>query len=231
MIHMEYYTRPFNFKNSLNLPTVTRDYLLCIGVKEKTCKHNDLNNSNYNNKEEYYPIEVILSRKYDCVAPVWKKLSNDIGGYLLVRKNKYCSIINIDGTECLHIHDSYLTIIPPIDSNEFIVQNKEGKWGVVNPNKGIIVTFGKYKYLWGYDHGLCLFETYLDNKRTFANRGIIDINGDEIIKPYTFTDIFNFYGMNSLTIKVENGNEFLFLDKNDVSRVIRKVPYYLERTK
>ena len=91
------------------------------------------------------------------------------------------------------------------------------------PHKGLIVEFGKYKYLWGFDSGLCLVKTGSENKKTFSDRGLINSNGEEIIKPYTFTDIFDFYGKKRSTIKVENGDVYLFLDKNNVSRVVRRV--------
>lgn len=221
---MRYFFKPFNKKNTLGLPCVTREYLLKIGVKEEDEVYYDEPNSNRHDIPiKLHPIETILDREYDCVVPVWKKNNNEKGGFLLARKANNCNIIYLNGEICANIQDSYITIIPPINSNEFVVQNKEGKWGVVCAYKSEpIVEFGKYKYLWGFDNGLCLVEVAIENKLTFSNRGIINILGEEVVKPYTYSDIYSFYGKETSYIIVQQGNTKLFIEKENDLRIIQK---------
>lgn len=219
---MDYYTKPFNYNNTLELPSVTKKYLISIGVKETSVAYYDEpEKGKYDIPIEYHPIESILSQKYDCVVPVFRK--SDIGGCLLVRKGKDCMIIYRDGGRCANVMESFVTIIPPINSYEYVVQRKDGKWGVVAPHKEKeIVEFGKYKYMWGFDSGLCLFEVETNNKRTFSNRGIINNIGEEVIKPYTYSDIYSFYGKETSYIIVQQGNTKLFIEKENDLRIIQK---------
>ena len=213
---MEYYTKPFNYNNTLGLPSVTREYLLSIGVEETSVSYYDEpENGKYDIPIESHPISTILSQNYDCVVPIWKK-DSDVGGFLLVRKGKDCLIIYRSGERCANIMESFVTIIPPINSHEFVVQRKDGKWGVVAPHKEkAIVEFGRYKYMWGFDSGLCMFEVDTNLKETFSNRGIINSIGIEVVKPYTYTDIYDFYGKGNSYIKVENEDREIHLMKSD----------------
>ena len=214
---MGYFTKPFNYNNTLGFPSVTKDYLLNIGVEETTVGYyDDPDDGKYDIPIESHPIETILSQNYDCVVPVWRK--SDMGGYLLVRKGKDCMIIYRDGERCANIMESFVTIIPPINSNEFVVQRKDGKWGVVAPHKEkAIVEFGKYKYMWGFDSGLCLFEVETNNKQTFSNRGIINSAGIEIVRPHTYTNIYGFYGKGTSYVKVEKEDKVIIIEKSDLS--------------
>lgn len=215
---MVYYTKPFNLENTLGLPKVTREYLLSIGVKEKSIGYYDEpENHKYDIPEISYPIKSILSLCFDCVVPV-KKRELSISGYLLARRGKECYILYIDGDFSCYHRESYLTIIPPINSDLFVVQNKKCQWGVISLNKkDPIVEFGKYKYLWGYDTDLCLVETNDLNTVIFSNRGVINSEGQEVIKPYTYTDIFDFYGKGGNSIKVEDGNDMIFIEKEKLA--------------
>ena len=211
---MEYYTKPFNYNNTLELPCVTKEYLVSIGVEEAPVGY-------YNEPEkdipiEFNPIEAILAQNYECVVPVWRK-DSEIGGYLLVRKGKDCMVIYSDGNRCANIMESFITIIPPINSYEFVVQRKDGKWGVVAPHKEkAVVEFGKYKYLWGFDSELCLFEVETNNKQTFSNRGILNSAGAEVIRPYTYTNIYGFYGKGTSYVKVEKEDKVILIEKSDL---------------
>lgn len=224
---MEYYKGPFNYNNTLELPSVTREYLLSIGVNETSIKFDLIHGSASKIfAHRFSPIDTILSQNYDCVVPVWKKDTSN--GFLLVRKGKDCKIICLNGERCGNAIESYVTIIPPINSYEFVVQRKDGKWGVVVPHRENVtektlgfslheeeslVDFGKYKYLWGFDSGLCMFEVGTDEKQTFSNRGIINSTGIEVVKPYTYTDIYDFYGKEYSYIKVEKEDKEIYLDK------------------
>lgn len=215
---MTYYKKPFNFNNTQGLPSVTKEYLINIGIEETSVEYYDESeNGKYDIPIESHPIETILSKNYDCVVPVLEK--SDLGGYLLVRKGKDCMIIYRDGNRCANIMESFVTIIPPINSSEFVVQRKDGKWGVVAPHKeNAIVEFGKYKYMWGFDFGLCLFEVETSDKQTFSNRGIVNSDGIEVVKPYTYSDIYDFYGKETSYIKVEKEDKVILIKKSDLSQ-------------
>lgn len=220
---MDFYSKPFNYNNTLDLPSVTREYLLSIGIEETSVSYYDEpENGKYDIPIETHPIATILSQNYDCIVPVWKK-DSDIGGYLLARKEKDCMIIYRDGERCANIMESFVTIIPPINSYEFVVQRKDGKWGVVAPHKEkALVDFGKYKYMWGFDFGLCLFEVETNEKQTFSNRGIINSIGIEVVKPYTYTDIYSFYGKGTSYIKVDKEDIEIYLEKTTLSQTAIK---------
>lgn len=214
---MKYYTKPFNYNNTLGLPSVTKEYLISIGIEEASAGYYDeQENGKYDIPIKSYPIETILSQNYDCVVPVWRK--SDMDGYLLVRKGKNCMIICRDGERCANIMESFVTIIPPINSQEFVVQRQDGKWGVVVPHKGKpIVEFGKYNYMWGFDSGLCMFEVETNNKQTFSNRGIINSAGTEVVKPYTYSDIYGFYGKGTSYVKVKKEDKEIHIEKSNLS--------------
>ncbi len=222
-MNMKYYAKPFNYNNSLELPNVTREYLLSIGIEETSvCYYDEPEKGKYDIPIESHPITTILSQSYDCVVPVWKK-DSDVGGYLLARKGRECMILYRDGEKCANIMESLVTIIPPINSHEFVVQRKDGKWGVVAPHKEkAIVEFGKYKYLWGFDAGLCMFEVETNQKQTFSNRGIINSIGIEVVKPYTFTDIYDFYGKGTSYIKADKEDREVHLEKSTLSQTANK---------
>lgn len=213
---MEYYSMPFNYDNTLSLPDVTKEYLLSIGVEEISFGYYDEPElGKYDIPVEAHPIETILSQNYDCVVPIWEK-DGDSGGYLLARKGKDCVIIYSDGERCANIMESFVTIIPPIKSHEFVVQSKDGKWGVVAPHKEKpIVEFGKYKYMWGFDTGLCMFEVETNDKQTFSNRGLINSVGTEVVRPYTYTDIYDFYGNGASFIKVIKEGKEVYIEKSE----------------
>jgi len=62
-----------------------------------------------------------------------------------------------------------------------------------------------------------MVEVDTDNKQTFSNRGIIDSNGMEVVKPFTYTDIYNFYGKNTTAIKVELEDKELLIEKSSLN--------------
>mgnify|MGYP003473722347 CR=1 FL=1 len=223
---MDFFSKVFNYKNSINCPKVTEDYLESIGVKEKFIWYYDEpENHKYDIPYPCYPLKTIMSEKYDCVVPICIDKTND-NCILLARKGKYCFILHRDdGGVVINVQSPYLTIIPPIGCFQFVVQNTNGMWGVVCLNKEEpLVEFGKYKYLWGFDHGLCLVETFDSNKLTFSNRGIINSEGKEVIRPYTYTDIYNFYGQKGDNIKALYGNDTILLKKYELAYIKREIP-------
>ena len=50
--------------------------------------------------------------------------------------------------------DNYRQIKEPINSDLYAVQNKDYKWGVVDEDDNVIVPFGKYAWIDGFQNGL-----------------------------------------------------------------------------
>jgi hypothetical protein len=69
--------------------------------------------------------------------------------------------------------------------------------------------------MWGFDTGLCMFEVETNDKRTFSNRGIINSIGTEVVRPYTYTNIYDFYGKGTSIIKVEKEDKEVHIDKSE----------------
>ncbi len=204
---MKILTKPFNLKNSLGQPKVTKDYLRNIGIEESRIVYVKGQDSPL----KLFPINDIFYQNFDCVIPTTSK-------YLLVRKGRYCGVVNgYLGT--LIIEPVYMTIIPPINCDNFAVQNKKEEWGVLKAGEPEpIIAFGKYSYIWGFDNDLCLVASPTKDNLTFSNRGIININGKEVIKPYSYTDIYNFYGKNVQSITVENGDQTILLSREEFDK-------------
>ena len=85
-----------------------------------------------------------------------------------------------------------------------VVENKRYEWAVLNVNGKVIVPFGKYAWIDGYDRGLARVKT-ADKKW-----GIIDKTGAEILAP-VYHSVWNFVGKSRNTTKVVmNADEWDF---------------------
>ena len=173
---MKRYQKIFNEYTTQNYPDVTEEYLFCLGIDNTA-------------------IERILKQNYNVVAPVWDNGFHIIGNYLLVRKDKFCGVIYRNGNPT-SIVPEYKNIASPINSVVFAVE-KNGKWGVMNPDSDIpVVEFGKYKYIWQYINGLCLVNIEGRSGQIGRDRGLIDSQGKEIIEPYTYEDLWRDFSNN-----------------------------------
>ena len=120
------------------------------------------------------------------------------------------------GIECIEV-------IPPINSTICCVRRADRQWAAFEfGNKNPIVDFGKYNYMWGFDGGYCLVSVHDDDPTTFANRGIIDSRGYEVVRPYTYTNIWKFYGEDRPEIISFTEDGIVGLDRNNPTVVIRK---------
>ncbi len=120
------------------------------------------------------------------------------------------------GIECIEV-------IPPINSTICCVRRADRQWAAFElRNKTPIVDFGKYNYMWGYDGGYCLVSVADKDRTTFANRDIIDSRGNEVVKPYTYTNIRKFYGEDHPEIISFTEDGIVGLDRNNPTVVIRK---------
>lgn len=115
--------------------------------------------------------------------------------------------------------ENYRKVNEPFNSNLFSVQNKEYAWGVVDENDNVVVEFGKYAWIDGFQNGLAKVIGHNDNSSpnivgTFDDdwnfvdaknmpkryeQGIINESGEEVL-PLEY-NIWKFYGKDFPTIK------------------------------
>lgn len=139
--------------------------------------------------------------------------------------------------------ENYRRINEPINSNLYSVQNKDYKWGVVDENDTVMVEFGKYDWIDGFQNGLAKVIGHNDNtspsvvmvydleagkeitERT-AEQGIINEKGEEVL-PLEYT-IWKFYGKDFPTIKAFKGDaeyKFSFEQLNPLLEVKKNNDY------
>ena len=103
-----------------------------------------------------------------------------------------------------------------------VIQRSDYTWGVIDSDNNIIVPFGKYEWVDGFDHGLCRVRskgaTNFANKSKYeacgnwddlgtekdvkpAKWGIINEAGEEVL-PVEYDEIWNFCGKGRFSTKV-----------------------------
>jgi hypothetical protein len=112
--------------------------------------------------------------------------------------------------------EKYRQVKAPINSSLYAVQDKDYKWGVVDEDDNVIVPFGKYAWIDGFQNGLAKVIDYSDNtsavlvikvvdhdlvldKTRHAAQGIINEEGEEVL-PLEYV-VWKFYGKDYPTIK------------------------------
>lgn len=116
--------------------------------------------------------------------------------------------------------ENYRKINEPINSNLYSVQNKEYQWGVVDDSDNVVVEFGKYAWIDGFQNGLAKVIGHNDNtspnkstlifewdsddedakeEEKYYEQGIINESGEEVL-PLEY-NIWKFYGKDFPTIK------------------------------
>ena len=100
-------------------------------------------------------------------------------------------VINAQGS--FVVKPDYLCLVPSIGGKTlFSVQSKNYQYGVIDEANNIVIPFGKYLWVDGFDHGLARVIT---NSEGGKKIGIINENGAEVVPPI-YDDIWNFYGKN-----------------------------------
>lgn len=120
-------------------------------------------------------------------------------------------------------NNQYRQTKSPINSTLITVQDTEYRWGVIDPDGNIIVPFGKYAWIDGFQNGLAkvighndttspnIVATFDDDwnlvpkTNRVAEQGIIDEAGVEVL-PLEYR-IWKFYGKDFPTIKYFKGNK------------------------
>lgn len=163
--------------------------------------------------------EVVVEPQYtmyygDCYSPtdLIKVSINESYGFIKnngeidSRIRPLYGLINYKGEVVLDI--KYHSIVPAVGNWDIITaQNKERKYGVIDMNGNVIVPFGKYDYIDGFDRGFARVKL---GKRTNGQIGsnckwgIINEHGEEVL-PAEYDDIWNFYGKSYDSIKVFRG--------------------------
>lgn len=85
-----------------------------------------------------------------------------------------------------------------------VVERSDYKWGVIDSKGNIVVPFGKYDWIDGFDSGLCRVKIGKEPS-TLANNGnkwgIINEHGEEVL-PCEYDEVWNFYGKNRCSTRV-----------------------------
>lgn len=173
-------------------------------------------------------IKTLLTEELDVLLPIPNTAP---ASFFAGRKGKYCGIFDSFGRNLLGLN--FLVLAPPVLTSRliFILQNKDYEWGAINLddpyNPQIVVPFGLYKYMWGYDSEHALVSSKgIGTPGTFEGRGIINSNGEVVVGFREYRDIWNFYKDSSSTIKVEtfDGRILYLLKHNPLHEsIIRKV--------
>lgn len=106
----------------------------------------------------------------------------------------------------------------PILSNRIVLRSYGQGYAVIDFNGNFIVPFGKYNYIDGYDTGVArvkLGKTTNGIQDSSSQWGIIDENGNEILKP-AYSNIWSFYNKALQYTRVESGKkvfEFHFANR------------------
>ena len=90
------------------------------------------------------------------------------------------------------------------NGNVRVIQREDYRYGVTDMEGNVIVPFGKYNWIDGYDHGLArvIINTPVENS-PFPSRklGIINEKGEEVL-PVEYDQIWNFYEKNRYSTRV-----------------------------
>jgi len=119
--------------------------------------------------------------------------------------------------------NNYLIITPPINSRLYSVKRCDNKWGVVDNGNNVIVPFGKYRWIGGFQNGFAKVISHKDTSSSknvirtltlpekpvlnLAKQGIINELGEEVV-PLEY-NVWKFYGKDfpSIVIETNAGNK------------------------
>lgn len=115
----------------------------------------------------------------------------------------------------------YRQIKHPINSSLIVVQDNNYKWGAIDEDGNVIIPFGKYAWIDGFQNGLAKVIGHNDNTspnvvavydsdfnktdKRIAEQGIINESGEEVL-PLEYI-VWKFYGKDFPTIKYFKGDE------------------------
>ena len=126
-------------------------------------------------------------------------------------------LLKADGTFLIPIE--YEGIAIPLYSNCYTLRSQTKGYSVIDFQGNVIVPFGKYNYIDGFDTGLARVKIGSTTNGLYNSDslwGIIDEGGNENLEPI-YVNIWNFYNKNRMFTKVIQGDgsefEFHFKDR------------------
>lgn len=128
--------------------------------------------------------------------------------------------------------NKYQREVSPINSALITVQDKEGRWGAIDKDGNVIIAFGKYEWIDGFQNGLARVIAFEDqepiNNGSFFSKlksfgcgqkgGIINEVGEEVLP--TKYNVWRFYGKSFSTIKYYEGNEEHTISYKDLNPLL-----------
>lgn len=105
----------------------------------------------------------------------------------------------------------------------YTVQNFDFQWGVVDEDDNVIVEFGKYRWIDGFQHGFAKVVSYNDNvasaweaidEEACAEQGIIDESGKEVV-PLKY-NVWKFYRKSYPSVIIEENGVRQHLSLQDM---------------
>ena len=85
-----------------------------------------------------------------------------------------------------------------------VIENRNYQWSIVDLEGNVIVPFGKYDWIDGFDHGLARVNKLCPDGKKW---GMINMSGEEVL-PVEYDSVWNFYGKNRNSTTVEKaGNK------------------------
>lgn len=105
--------------------------------------------------------------------------------------------------------------------NVAVIENKDGKWGVMNNQGDEIVPFGKYDLIEPFFMGLArvkIGNVPVGISENFGKYrwGIINLSGEEVI-PVEYTELWQFHLKQKTKIRMAKDAEYQWLDLHDIA--------------
>lgn len=129
------------------------------------------------------------------------------GGKVATYKRPMYGLINYKGETIFE--PSFYSLLPAIGNKKlYTVQNNNFEYAILNIDGTVVVPFGKYSWIDGFDNGLARVKIgkVTNGQKDNGNKwGLINENGKEVL-PLEYDDIWTFYGKKRVTTKVIKGN-------------------------
>ena len=161
--------------------------------------------------------EIVVQPKYtmyygDCYSEndyIKVAVAPRANGKNMVHRRSLYGLINYKGEVIVEPENHGLLVSKNSNNILLTIQNKNGKYGVINIYGEEIVPFGKYDYIDGFDGGLARVKigkspSYLKGNGTKC--GMIDETGNEVL-PVEYDEIWNFYGKNRNSTRIVKDDE------------------------
>ena len=111
-----------------------------------------------------------------------------------------------------------------------VAQHSDYKWGVCDLSGNIIVPFGKYDWIDGFERGLARVKIRHESNAMANNSnkwGIINTDGEEVL-PVVYDNIWNFLGKNRFSTRVEKDGEVKNINFHDLNPTLHVINYNKE---